>query len=480
MFSAYAPGQTPLLCDAAEPQGRSASGQILESQLPLVRTSMEGPQDVWVGQAVSLNVEVIVPTWFADSPTFPDIEVENALVLSTGGAVNAVIQSGGKTFSGQDRQYLVFPQTPGDYTVPPVNVSVSYALPEGKHSPPTAYVSSPLTFTARMPPTAAGAKYFLTADRFAIRQSFDRKLDGLKVGDAIVRSVHMTAENTASMMLPTLAFEAPDGIRCHTGEPKTSDQTERGAIEAARTETATYVLIREGKYRIPEIAVEWWAPREQKMNTARLAPLDFTVEETPGRTAEVFSSSADRFRDMPATTGPTGLCALLPRILILSGFVLLIFVSWRFWSAKGAWVRDWLAKRRNRKAEAEITFFKRFRKASVSNDPRTSLRELMFWLDRIDSGPTVPTLECFARESKMSELVGESDRIQACLYSSPARTERFSPRTRWQGKPLCQAVTHVWRARKRRKRKPRQSGRELFALNPNQWANHEKKGELII
>ena len=287
MLSAYAPGQTPLLCDAAEPQDRFASGEILESRLPLVRASLEGPGDVWVGQGVSLNLEVIVQTWFADSPTFPDIEIENALVLSTGDAVNAVVRSGGKTFSGQDRQYLVFPQTAGDYTIPPVKVSVSYALPGGKASVPTAYASSPLTFTARMPPRSEGAKYFLTADRFEIRQSFDRKPDGLKVGDAIVRSVRMTAENTASMMLPALAFEAPDGIRCYRGEPKNSDQAERGAIEAARTETATYVPTRAGKYRIPEIAVEWWAPRQQKMNTARLAPLDFTVEETPGRTAEV-------------------------------------------------------------------------------------------------------------------------------------------------------------------------------------------------
>ncbi len=468
MFLVHAPGQIPLLCDAAEPQGRSASGQILESQLPLVRANLEGPDDVWVGQAVSLNVEVIVPTWFSDSPKFPDIEIENALVLSTGDAVNSVVRSGGKTFSGQDRQYLVFPQTAGDYTVPPVSVSVSYALPEGKKSPPTAYASSALTFTARIPQAAAGAKYFLTADRFEIEQSFDRKLDGLKVGDAIVRSVRMTAENTASMMLPALAFEAPDGIRCYPGEPNASDRTERGTIEAARTETATYVPTQAGKYRIPEIAVEWWAPREQKMNTARLAPLDFTVEEPPERTSEVFSSSANRFSHMPATPGPTGLRTLMSRAFILSGFVLLLFASWRFWSAKGAWVRDRLAKRRNRKAEAEITFFRRFRKASVSNDARTSLRELMFWLDRIDSGPTVPTLASFSRESNMPELVGESDKIQACLYASPGGTERFSPRTKWLGKPLCQTVTRVRRARKRNLRNPRQSRRELFSLNPDQ------------
>ena len=132
MFSVNLAGQTTVFWNAGEAAANQASGEILESQLPIVRANLEGPDEVWVGQAVSLNVEVIVPTWFTDSPEFPDIEIENALTLSTGDAVNAVVQSGGQTFSGQARQYLIFPQVSGSYMIPSITVSVSYALQDGK------------------------------------------------------------------------------------------------------------------------------------------------------------------------------------------------------------------------------------------------------------------------------------------------------------------------------------------------------------
>lgn len=467
MTSGNAFGQTPLPWDVAETPSRSASGEILESQLPIVRASLETPGDVWVGQAVSLNVEVIVPTWFTGSPKFPDIEIENALVLSTGDAVNAVVQSGGKTFSGQDRQYLVFPQTAGAYTIPAVKVTTSYALPDGKPSPPAAYASFPLTFIARVPPAAAEIRYFLTTDRFTIQQSFDRKLDGLKVGNAITRTVHMTAENTAAMMLPALTFEAPDGIRCYPGEAKTSDKAERGVITATREETVTYVLTQPGHYRLPGIDIKWWAPRAQKMNPARLGPVDFRVTENPGLTSEVFSSSADGFLHISGSSSVFR--RLTPQIwaLLLSGSVLLLLSARRLLSRNRSGFRQILELHRKKKAEAETTFFKRFRKASVSNDACGSLREMMFWLDRIIKESDVASLSRFAKSSGMTGLLLQCHILQAFLYTSPEKPGPFVCRAGWVGKPLYRMVARARRALRKRVGATHSSKIAPFELNPD-------------
>jgi hypothetical protein len=293
LLSGHAFGQASLpWLRSEQPKGPEKEG-VLESQLPLVRARIEGSGEVWVGQAVPLNVEVIVPTWFTGAPKFPELEVRNAVALSPEGAVNFVVQSGGKTFSAQGQRYLIYPQVKGKYTVPPVRVQVTYALPDGKPSPPAIFASPPIQFEVRLPAGAEGAKYYLTTSNFRISQSLDRKLEGLKIGDSVTRTVNITAEDTVGISLPPLKFEAPEGIRLYPGTPKVSEKAERGKIEATRTETATYVLEKEGRYTLPEIAIMWWNPQTKKMNKARLPAIELQIEAGSGLNAEVFASSQE-------------------------------------------------------------------------------------------------------------------------------------------------------------------------------------------
>ena len=67
-FSQYAFGQTSLPWARPEQPKGPEVGEVTESQLPLVTARMEGSGEVWVGEAVPLNVEVIVPTWFTGGP----------------------------------------------------------------------------------------------------------------------------------------------------------------------------------------------------------------------------------------------------------------------------------------------------------------------------------------------------------------------------------------------------------------------------
>jgi len=225
------------------------------------------------------------------------------VTLSPEAAVNFCRAVAGKTFSAQGRRYLIFPQVKGRYTVPSAKVGVTYAMPDGKPSSPKILASVPTQFEARVPPGAEGAKYFLTTDRFQLRQSLDRKLEGLKVGDSITRTVEMTAEGTVGSSLPPLKLEAPEGIRLYSGTPRVSEKAERGDVEATRTETATYVLEKEGHYTIPEIVILWWNPQTKGMNKARVPAVDLNVQGNPGYSAEAFASSQDPEEKPPEEPG---------------------------------------------------------------------------------------------------------------------------------------------------------------------------------
>ncbi len=470
-FSECAFGQVVLPWAKPEQLKGAETEEVSESQLPLVRARIEGNGEVWVGQVVPLRVEVIVPSWFTGAPRFHELEVPNAVTLSPEGTVNFVVQSGVKTFSGQSLRYLIYPQIKGKYTVPSAKVEVTYALPDGTPSQPRLLASSPVQFEARIPPGAEGAKYFLTTTNFLITQSLDRKPDALRVGDSITRTVDMTAEDTVGIGLPPLKFEAPEGIRLYSGTPKVSEKAERGKIEATRTESATYVLEKEGQYTLPEITILWWDPQKKRMNKDSLPPIGLQVQSNSGFSTEVFASSQEPEKTQVEEHSRTvleRLKASLPWVLLLLGVCLLLLILRRILSWKGISIRSSLAERKRRRADAERTYFERFRKASLSNDARGSLRELMFWIDRINTRSAAPTLKQFVEQSGMPELLKETNQLSESLFAEMIETDHVEPERKWSGKSFYKLVASARRARIRKDKKPQGRGEQMLSLNPQE------------
>jgi hypothetical protein len=456
LLPALAFGQaTPPWADAAQPKKPEVAA-VVESQLPLVRAHVEGGGKAWVGQAVPLIVEVIVPTWFAGSPKFPDLEVPNAVTLHPEGTVNLVVQSGGKTFAGQSLRYLIFPQVKGLYTIPPVKVEVAYALPDGKSSPRTVLASPPLRIEVRVPPGADKAKYFLTTDVFQVSQSLNRKPDDLRVGDSLERTITMTANRTVGISLPPLKFEAPDGVRVYHGAPRVLETAERGAVAATRTETATYVPEKEGRYSLPEITILWWNPQTTAMNRATLPAIELKVQAGAAYNPEVFASSqSDGGAPGRAPTDRRWLMRTISRWgLALLAAILIFLAIGRILAVRGISLSGYLAERRKKIGEAEATYFKLFRRASLANDPAIAMRCLMSWLDHAYTGLPVPTLTRFVGESGMPELAKVTTELEDLLFAPRTKAEQSRVGGGWSGRRFYMLVAKA-RILKRKKGAPR-------------------------
>ncbi len=403
---------------------------------------MEGSAEVWVGQGVALNLEVIVPTWFTSAPVFPQLEVKNAVTLSPEGAVNFVVQSSGKSFAAQAQRCLIYPQAKGKYTVPSMKVGVAYVLPDGKPSSPNLLATPPVQFEARMPPGAEAARYFLTTDDLQITQSFSRKPDKLQIGDSITRMITMTAQNTVGISLPPLKFEAPVGVRLYPGEPRVTEAAERGKIEATRTETATYVSEKEGRYSLPEITILWWNPRTKAMTSSTLPPVALKVEASATYNPEVFASSqaGEEPSGKPEASLWKRLSVGFRWTLSLLAACLLLLVLRRALGLKGLSLGAYLDERRNRKAEAEPTYFTQFRKACLSNDPKASLQHLMRWLDRANTRASAATLRQFVSESRMPELANAARELADVLFAAQTKTEPAKSWRKRSGERLYRLV----------------------------------------
>jgi hypothetical protein len=252
---------------------------------PIVRARIETASPVMVGETVTLSVDVLTPTWFPRAPQFPAaLEVENAVaVFDDSFRTNLTEQIDGESWSGIRRHYLIYPQLAGTYAVPPVEVEVVYALPNARPSEPLSLASPPLRFAARVPPEAVGLDYFIAARDFSLEQKVEPGAEGLRVGDALTRTITLRATDASSMMLPITEFPTVDGLAVYPDPTRASDTGgERGeAREATRVDGATYVLETEGSYVLPPIERSWWDVSAGRLRQVSVPAVSFTVAPNP-------------------------------------------------------------------------------------------------------------------------------------------------------------------------------------------------------
>ncbi len=377
--------------------GLSASA-FAQSQ-PVVRTGVQ-PRSVVVGQPVTLDVDVFVPTYFVGAPRFPALEVKDAVVvfLDTGGE-NLTEKIGDADYAGQRRSYLIYPQRPGDFEVPAFEVKVRFAV-DGQPSPRTPVPARSRRFTATLPEAARGLEHFVATPLFELGESTDRPTEGLKVGESFTRTITMTATDAFAMMLPPLSFPPLDGLGVYPAQARVSDTSgERGETRVGkRVESVTYALQRAGEYRLPAIELDWWDTAARRVRRASLPEVVFSVAPNPRLRADIPLPEDPSEKPPPPDPwkpvreallrfGPGALVSVLVVLLLLRMFKerLLAFHQRR-------------AARLRARQESAAAYLEKV-KAAAGSSPAQLLAATYRFLDRLGDGTAAARLDVFARAS---------------------------------------------------------------------------------
>jgi len=386
---------------------------------PLVRARVE-PRVVMVGEPAKMVVDVLVPTWMTGAPQFPEIEIPDAIVifLERSGH-NLSERLGGETWAGLRREYLIYPIRPQSFTISGFDVGITYAI-DAKPSRPTPVAMPAVSFRATVLEEAAGLDSFFAASAFNLDSSFDRSLQDLKVGDAVTRTITMTANESFSMMLPTLKPPSVAAIAVYPDPPVLGDTGgERGAARVAhRTEVVSYVFQEEGWYELPAIDIPWWDSRSSTLRTASLAAVELEVAPNPGLAEEIPLPPEETTAEGPGAEATPRWREILkqwvlPTLLAVS--LLWVAVHWLRRALPG--LRATLEERRQRREESEASYFQRFKKACRTSDPSTILNRLMAWLDRFTPPPGPATLEAFVSDSQDPQLAEQARRLSDAVFA---------------------------------------------------------------
>ena len=380
---------------------------------PVVRASITSPRPIIVGQAVRVEVSVLVPNYFMGEPGFPQLNMDNAIVVLPGETPRNSNESiAGQTYAGITVTYLVYPQQPGSFTLPKADIAVKYA-PDPPKSVEVQVALPTITFEAVIPAEAADLDYFLPTTSLVVTQKFDKPLNHVVVGDTLTRTVTITASKLRAMLIPPTKFEGQDGIIVYPKQPSVDDiKTDRGEfVQGRRTDTATYLIRKEGNYTLPPIQIQWWNLDGRKVQTAALPAIYFNAAPNPGYNPE-----------LPPEPEPVAPAAAprpnrfkryirLGEVIAIS-LVTLVIALWVWFRLGTRVVKQWKESRQAYR-NSEAAFFANLKKAARAGNAKEAYPLLLGWLNRFRPGIG---LEHFLSNSQDPELSREVKSLGSILY----------------------------------------------------------------
>lgn len=268
------------------------------AQEPKVRAELQAPDPLWVGEKVTLVVELLVPGYFSSAPGF-DLPDPAGLILMP--PTEHPIVSGetidGTYYVTQRHELAVYPARAGERVIPPFQVRFAFKRSPLDHDVVAAVVTTPqVSLKVTAPPGTEKLGQVISARDLQVVEEWKPEpgKTGVKAGDAFTRTITFTAPDVPGMVFPPFPTGEIDGLRLYPKPPAVLDRTDRTGLVGGRRDTIVYVCERPGSFTVPALRLTWWDLAAKQLRTADLPARTFMVEANPALTSA------------PAGASPTG------------------------------------------------------------------------------------------------------------------------------------------------------------------------------
>lgn len=335
-----------------------------------IKTWIEPAEGIVARQQLKLQIEVATDKWFSGGTRIGHFEVEDAVVLQRENfALNSTRTEGDKSWTVQQWTLVVYPQRSGLFKIPAIPLNLS--LTGDDLEPIKGQVQSqPLQFTAAQPGAMQGIETWVATSRFEVSETYDKSLEDLRPGDALRRTVSISADNLPAMMLPRLRTSDITGIAIYTKPAQLADKINRGEYRAERTQQLTYVFENPGEYQLPAETFYWWNLENGSLETITLAAQDLQVSGVPGQSGDAEATAVGFSERLDA------LLPMLYRVVVV--IIILLAMLWLFRKRKAVATRNEDIARGQPPAESRL--LKQARKACRRNDDEKALGYLYQWM----------------------------------------------------------------------------------------------------
>jgi len=251
--------------------------ELISSDKLRIKSWIDPSDKIIARQQINLYIEIATDKWFSGGTRIGRVEIDDAILLQREQfAVNSTRTEGGKSWTVQMWTLVIYPQRDGAFEIPAIPLRLAIAG-EGLKAISGGVFTERLEFTATIPEELKDKANWVVTTQFDVKESFDKSLEGLKPGDALIRTIDMSASDLPAMMLPEYTVETLPGIAIYLKPPEVTDKINRGQYLAGRTEVLTYVFEQSGNYQLPEQVYFWWNLQSQKMEFIELPARTLTI-----------------------------------------------------------------------------------------------------------------------------------------------------------------------------------------------------------
>ncbi|MBH3429950.1 BatD family protein [Pseudomonas alkylphenolica] len=332
---------------------------------------------VMVGATLTMEVDLLVDTWFTAAPVLAPLSLPGSVVTPPGGeAQHLNEQLDGKAFYGLRYTYQITPQAAQQFDIP----ALQFQVRPGQGDGPVTVSSQPLSFVAKaLAGVKAGDTHPLVASKVTFSQQALHSHDPLRVGDSITRTVTVEAEGAQAMLIPPLAFAEVDGLKRYVQTPKVTPLSDGrgGTLGGRREDSVTYVVAKAGTYNLPAMTLDWWDASTGEAHSTSVDKLTFDAAE--GTYTAPFSITQD-LRDLgqKAHVRLAGHWLLALTVVMLAAGLIYFGRPWAQAARDG--FRRWSAERRSAWL-ASPEFARRQAREQLSARP-PQLGALYLWVRR--------------------------------------------------------------------------------------------------
>ena len=274
--------------------------QLIEENKLTVSSQVKLDEQHIVGQPVTFSIEVASNRWFANGTRINNFALTDTVVLANSETtINGSKRIQGQTWTTQIREITLYPTRAGIYEIPPVEVFISVNTEKHGVIEGTTFTKAK-QFTITLPDELKALDTYIvsTEVNLSISGEFDSE-NTYAVGEAVNRTITITAQNTPAMMLPPIEPSKLDGVSIYKKPSQVEDRSNRGTLIGTRTDAFTYIFEQPGKYTIPQQNIYWWNIQTNALETITVPEQHWQVA---GKTSSVIADKKAIFTSLNIKT----------------------------------------------------------------------------------------------------------------------------------------------------------------------------------
>ena len=334
-----------------------------------VDISIQQDQTIWMGQQVTVNLDLKTTGFSFSNSHFNLPEVSGAFLMQTDTTTIKFSEKiGGESWQVIRYPLALYPQKAGQLEIPSINVRFTTSAGFGSAEKAFEFQTKPLQLSVESPAGVKQGELVITTTSFELQYNWQPQSGIAQSGDAFTLTVTRRASNISGMLLPPLPVFQTEGLASYPQAPEINDKTNRGDLTGERIDSIIWVVEKPGSYDIPGIHFQWWDPDKRELKQQIVPGLSLDILPPP-----MDKGTADA-ADKPGAKDRDYLWLLLAAFIFIAGFFL------------------WLRFRRKQltpTTATEKSTFTVLQKACRSNNITQTHAALHAWMAR-SSPPTGP------------------------------------------------------------------------------------------